>query len=280
MTNLTKPITKQIIKTRGESLENDLRALLYNERFFDIKLKCSNGIVLGAYNIIEIYHATEYFELDILQKHIIEYTKQILEYENDDTGKKLLSNFVNKYWFNNDNEISQVLIDWLAKISLVPDEAEKDSLSLMGLRYFLCKTYDTRKPFATFELDIFEYIIIKIVKIILTKVDKIIKIDIKFTSRFLSKVIVEEEVIAATGCSGMVIGTLVYGTSYCIIPLKFVEDVLHDAALETLMSFIGKVVAPKIIRYKTSKGIAKIITARDYRIYHMFQQEILSDTII
>ncbi|PKK78728.1 hypothetical protein RhiirC2_729014, partial [Rhizophagus irregularis] len=48
MTNLTKPITKQIIKTRGESLENDLRALLYNERFFDIKLKCSNGIVLGA----------------------------------------------------------------------------------------------------------------------------------------------------------------------------------------------------------------------------------------
>ncbi|CAB4460236.1 hypothetical protein RhiirA1_530258 [Rhizophagus irregularis] len=224
MTNLTKPITKQIIKTRGESLENDLRALLYNERFFDIKLKCSNGIVLGACknilsarsnvfnnfiqqknmnniefdkidsnamefilnflytceidlekltidNIIEIYHATEYFELDILQKHIIEYTKQILEYENDDTGKKLLSNFVNKYWFNNDNEISQVLIDWLAKIPLVPDEAEKDSLSLMGLRYFLCKTYDTRKPFATFELDIFEYIIIKIVKIIVKSLE-------------------------------------------------------------------------------------------------------------
>ncbi|CAB4387149.1 unnamed protein product [Rhizophagus irregularis] len=79
--------------------------------------------------------------------------------------------------------------------------------------------------------------------------------------------------LIATGCSGMVIGTLVYGTSYCIIrnnnnnnnnnneALKFVEDVLHDAALETLMSFIGKVVAPKIIRYKTSKGIAKIITA-------------------
>jgi hypothetical protein len=155
MTNLTKSITKQIIiKTRGESLENDLRTLLYNERFFDIKLKCSNDIVLGASknilsarsnifnnllqdknnnnnnieiiefdkidsnamefilnflytcridlekltieNIIEIYHATEYFELNNLQKNIIEYTKQILEYENDDSGKKLLSNFVKK----------------------------------------------------------------------------------------------------------------------------------------------------------------------------------------
>ncbi|RGB32028.1 hypothetical protein C1646_816898 [Rhizophagus diaphanus] len=104
MTNLTKPITKQIIKTRGESLENDLRALLYNERFFDIKLNVlmvsfwehvkifyplviefdkidSNAMEfilnflytceidlekLTIDNIIEIYHATEYFELDIL----------------------------------------------------------------------------------------------------------------------------------------------------------------------------------------------------------------------
>ncbi|RGB32029.1 hypothetical protein C1646_707635 [Rhizophagus diaphanus] len=32
-----------------------------------------------------------------------------------------------------------VLIDWLAKIPLVPDEAEKDSLSLIGLRYFCVK---------------------------------------------------------------------------------------------------------------------------------------------
>ncbi|GES78614.1 hypothetical protein GLOIN_2v1546064 [Rhizophagus clarus] len=224
MTNLTNPIKKQIIKIRGESLENDLKTLLYNERFFDITLKCSNGIVLGACknilsarsnifnnliqhkninniefekidsnamefilnflytcridlekltidNIIEIYHATEYFELHVLKKHIIEYTKQILEYENDDSGKKLLSNFVKKFAFNTDNEISQILIEWLAKISLTSDEAEKDSLTLIGLRYFLCKTYNTKKPFATFELDIFEYIVIKINKIILNSLE-------------------------------------------------------------------------------------------------------------
>jgi hypothetical protein len=70
--------------------------------------------------------------------------------------------------------------------------------------------------------------------------------------------------LIATGCSGMVIGTLVYGTSCCIIrnrnnnnneSLKFVEDVLRDAALETLMGFIGKIAAPKIMRFKNIKKL-------------------------
>ncbi|RIA98907.1 hypothetical protein C1645_748419 [Glomus cerebriforme] len=117
-------------------------------------------------NIIEIYHATEYFELDGLQKFIIEYTRQVLDYESDDSRKKLLSHFVEKFPFDTDNDMSQLLVDSVARIPLVPNEAEKDSLSLMGVQYFLCKTYDTKNPFATFEFTIFEYIITKIVKII------------------------------------------------------------------------------------------------------------------
>src|SRR2546430_17714018 len=33
---------------RGKSLENDLKQLLYDKRFFDIKLECSDEVVVNA----------------------------------------------------------------------------------------------------------------------------------------------------------------------------------------------------------------------------------------
>ncbi|RIA97409.1 hypothetical protein C1645_752444, partial [Glomus cerebriforme] len=54
-----------------------------------------------------------------------------------------------------------ILLDWVAKTQLFPEEADRDLLSLEGLQYLLMKTYDTTKSFATYELKLFEYTFIK-----------------------------------------------------------------------------------------------------------------------
>src|SRR5437762_2676536 len=48
MTTLSKLKPGKITPIRGKSLENDLRALLNDERSFDISLKCSDGVTLHA----------------------------------------------------------------------------------------------------------------------------------------------------------------------------------------------------------------------------------------
>jgi hypothetical protein len=224
---------------KPKSLENDLRKLLYDERFFDISLKCSDNIVvngcknilasrtevfneyifdkskknanqqrqqlefdridstamklileylytskneketLNVDNVIEVYHAAIFFKLDDLQNDIIEYTKKILGEgdekmskpagmeELNELAKKLLSDFIEKFSLEVNNEISKILVDWVAKIQLFPDKADNDKLSLMGLQYLLTKTYETKDQFATYELTLFEYTLIKTKNIIL-----------------------------------------------------------------------------------------------------------------
>ncbi|CAB4416351.1 unnamed protein product [Rhizophagus irregularis] len=220
MTASSRPDANQNNSPRGKSLENDLKQLLYDKRFFDIKLRCSDEVVINACkailsnrcnvfnnlifdecgkinndikfyeinstamkilleflytskvekerltveNVVEVYYAAIYFELDVLQECIIEFIKQSLEERDEDLGKKLLSQFVEKFSTDADNEMAQVLVDLVAKIKLVPID---DSLSLFGLKYLLCKTFRVRKPFATTEFSIWEYAMNKVKRIVI-----------------------------------------------------------------------------------------------------------------
>ncbi|CAG8670613.1 7129_t:CDS:1 [Funneliformis caledonium] len=112
---------------------------------------------LSVDNVIEIYYSATYFELDDLKDEIIEFTKKLLEDGDEDLGKILLSDCIGKFSLKTDNFMTQLLVDWVSKIQLFPNDAEKDSLSLLGLEYLLAKTFDTEKSFATYELEIFEY---------------------------------------------------------------------------------------------------------------------------
>ncbi|PKC02194.1 hypothetical protein RhiirA5_504180 [Rhizophagus irregularis] len=118
---------------------------------------------LNVDNIIESYFASILFDLIDLQEHIIEFTiKLSLMNENEDVGKKLLSECVKKFSLEADNKMSRVLIYWVAKNKL--EKNEIDSLSLEGLRYLLEKTFDTQIPFATPEFNIWEYSLIKAIR--------------------------------------------------------------------------------------------------------------------
>ncbi|RIA98908.1 hypothetical protein C1645_748420 [Glomus cerebriforme] len=73
--------------------------------------------------------------------------------------------------------------------------------------------------------------------------------------------------VVATGGLGMMIGVIIFVTSYCFIRnkinndnelLNFVEDVLRDVTLETLLGFMGKVVDSKIMNSKLFIEITKI----------------------
>jgi len=70
-----------------------------------------------------------------LQQHIIGLTKKFLKREQQNIGKKLLSQCVDKFSLTllNDNEMSQILIDWMSKERL---ESYEDSLSSERLKYF------------------------------------------------------------------------------------------------------------------------------------------------
>ncbi|CAB4460615.1 hypothetical protein RhiirA5_425600 [Rhizophagus irregularis] len=113
---------------------------------------------LTVNNIIEVYHASIHFGLIEFQSHIINQVMEFLKSENEDTGKKLLSECVNKFSPEEvDNEMSRILVDWVAMNRL--EKCVDDSLSCEGLKYFLIKTFDTQKPFATPEIEIWEYIL-------------------------------------------------------------------------------------------------------------------------
>ena len=90
----------------------------------------------------------------------MERTSKFLEDGNEDVGKKLLSECVDKFSSANvedDNNfitMSQILVRWVAKDKLKKDEV--DSLSSEGLRYLLEKTYDTPIYFATPEFNAWE----------------------------------------------------------------------------------------------------------------------------
>lgn len=115
---------------------------------------------LTVENVIEVYHASVRFELLSLQKDIIDRTKILLK-KGKDNGKKLLTQYVNK--FNTspkiDNRMSEILVDWVAKSSRLNEH--EIHLSLEGLKYLLMKTIDTEKPFATPEIEVWGYVLMK-----------------------------------------------------------------------------------------------------------------------
>src|SRR5207248_11292263 len=108
--------------------------------------------------------------------HIIEFTiKKSLMNENEDVGKKLLSECVKKFSLEVDNKMSRVLVYWVAKNKL--KKSEIDSLSLEGLKHLLEKTFDTQIPFATPEFNIWEYTLVKAIRKVIqneTLIEKIL----------------------------------------------------------------------------------------------------------
>ncbi|GBB88628.1 hypothetical protein RclHR1_01520013 [Rhizophagus clarus] len=121
------------------------------------------GNLLNADNVVEVYYASIQFDLIDLQDHVIEFTKSLIN-EEVDIGKKLLSECVKKFSLKVDNEMSQILVNCVSKNKL--EKSEIDSLSLEGLRYLLEKTFDTQIPFATPEFNIWEYSLIKAIKVV------------------------------------------------------------------------------------------------------------------
>ncbi|CAG8614624.1 10933_t:CDS:1 [Funneliformis mosseae] len=110
-------------------------------------------------NIIELYYAAIFFELSELQTQIVKSMIFHMEINGEELVKKLLSQFVVKFpSLETENKMSQLLIESVAKIHL---NLEKDSLSLKGLRYLLCKTLSAKIPFATHEIDLFNCVIDK-----------------------------------------------------------------------------------------------------------------------
>ncbi|CAI2174975.1 14952_t:CDS:2 [Funneliformis geosporum] len=119
------------------------------------------GILDNVENLIELFYAANYFELTALRTKICDATKVLIEFNDEGLAKKLLSQFVVKFpSLETQNEMSQLLIESVAKIHLDP-YLEYDPLSLMGLRYLLCKTLSAEIPFATHEIDLFRYVTTK-----------------------------------------------------------------------------------------------------------------------
>ncbi|PKK68137.1 hypothetical protein RhiirC2_551096 [Rhizophagus irregularis] len=130
---------------------------------------------LNVDNIVEVYYASVHFDLIDLQDHIIKFTKSLIN-GNVDVGRKLLSEYVENFSLRaEDNEMSRILINWVAKNKL--EKSEIDSLSLEGLKYLLDKTFDTQIPFATPEFNIWEYTLVKVIRKVIqnkTLVEKIL----------------------------------------------------------------------------------------------------------
>jgi hypothetical protein len=134
---------------------NSMKVIL--EHLYVSKVKEEN---LTIDNIVEVYHASIHFGLIEFQSYIISQVKKFLKDGNEDTGKKLLSKCVDKFSLEGvNNEMSRILVNWVAINKL--KNSENDSLSLEGLKYFLMKTLNTGKPFATPEIEIWEYILTK-----------------------------------------------------------------------------------------------------------------------
>ena len=79
---------------------------------------------LTVNNVIEVYYASIHFNLVELQKYIMCRTEMFLRDENEDAGKKLLSECVDKFSSMVDNDMSQVLVKWVAKDKLKKDEVD------------------------------------------------------------------------------------------------------------------------------------------------------------
>jgi hypothetical protein len=227
-------------------LENNLRELLVDERFFDISLKCSDNLILRACkniltvrsevfndlifynidkpkkqlefnkidsesmkyileylytskneketlrknNVIEIYFSSIYFKLGELQKIIIEFTEKTLRNGDEELGKDLLTSYIEKFSLEANNDMGNLLVNWVAKMQLFPHEADRDLLSLTALHYLLKKTINTDKSFGTYELQLFEYTLVKAKHAVLEEKigSKKDPYDMKYDSNIIEKI--------------------------------------------------------------------------------------------
>src|SRR3954447_16875022 len=180
---------KVILATRSDVFNS----LIFNESennnnlsFHDINSEAMNVILEFLYtskvenftvkNIIETYYASIHFELIDLQDLVVEFTTKTLMDGNAYVAKNLLSECVEKFSLKVDHEMSRILVDRVAKNKLEVDKLE-DPLSLEGLRYLLEKTFDSQIPFATSEINIWKYTLMKASRKVMqneTRVEKIL----------------------------------------------------------------------------------------------------------
>ncbi|RGB40938.1 concanavalin A-like lectin/glucanase domain-containing protein [Rhizophagus diaphanus] len=135
---------------------NAMKVIL--EYLYTSKIRLEN---LNVDNFIEVYYAAIHFKLSF-QSEMSDVVSSILKAGNEDTGKKLLSDFVNKFSLmenDMDDLVLSILVKSVATNKLTKNE--NDSLSLEGLRYLLMKTIDTKNSFATPEIEIWKYALMR-----------------------------------------------------------------------------------------------------------------------
>ncbi|RIA82265.1 BTB/POZ protein, partial [Glomus cerebriforme] len=106
-------------------------------------------------NIIETFYAADYFQLPDLQDFIMKIIKNILKNNHIKYSPELLSQVAEIMPFTDDNIILNLLIESVATIPL--NTIEFGRLSITGLQYLLCYTYEKEQPFATPEYEVFRY---------------------------------------------------------------------------------------------------------------------------
>ncbi|RHZ44594.1 hypothetical protein Glove_718g30 [Diversispora epigaea] len=148
-----------------------------------------NELDLTPENVIDAFHAADYFQLIDLQDYIVEFIKKALPNSknynnnnniyiynynynnNDDDGNDdrpkfsapiLLSKAVKKMSASAENNLIKLLTKHVALIPL--DIIKSDKLSFQALQCLLYKTLDTDEPFATPEYMVFRHAVIKAAK--------------------------------------------------------------------------------------------------------------------
>jgi hypothetical protein len=147
-----------------ETYENQISFPTINSSGMEIILEYTyTGLVkkesLNNDNIIETYHAADYFQLPGLQELImktLEITLNPLESNYTKSySPELLSKFVKTLPLTEDNNLLNLLIKEVASISL--NDIEFGRLSITALQYLLFCTHESEIPFATSEYDVFRY---------------------------------------------------------------------------------------------------------------------------
>jgi hypothetical protein len=107
-------------------------------------------------NIIETFHAADYFQLPDLQDFIMKTFKDKLEKnDNENYLPELLSKLAEKMPLTEDNILLSSVIEAAATVPL--NTIEFGRLSIAGLQYLLSYTYEKEIPFATPEYEVFRY---------------------------------------------------------------------------------------------------------------------------
>ncbi|GES97512.1 hypothetical protein GLOIN_2v1777853 [Rhizophagus clarus] len=107
-------------------------------------------------NIIESYHAADYFQLSSLQDFIVKTVKNIFEEnQKENYSPELLSKIVEFMPLSEDNMLLNLLIETVSIIQF--NTIEFNRLSIKALQYLLSCTHEKEKTFVTPEYEVFRY---------------------------------------------------------------------------------------------------------------------------